>query len=175
MANLTRLVGANIREIRRSQGITLEDLVGRLAEQGYPITLSALSRLERGERRIDVDHLVAIAGALGVSIEDDLLHDPNRVNLADWLYLASEWGAAVFAVNAAHERLEAVQAELERIRPMAFEAAGDDYRLEVLEFYAVLDHGPDAKGYDTYAGAWARVHHRRTQPSIDQEGDDGKR
>src|SRR5688572_761624 len=64
-----------MREIRTARGLTLQQLSNRLAELGRPILLSALSKIEKGQRRVDTDDLVAIALALEVS--------PNHLLLSD--------------------------------------------------------------------------------------------
>ena len=64
-----RAVIANIHRIRGLQKMTLQELSDRLTHVGRPILPSGLSKIESGERRIDVDDLVAIAAALGVMPE----------------------------------------------------------------------------------------------------------
>jgi transcriptional regulator with XRE-family HTH domain len=60
-------VAYNVRRLRQQQGLTFKDLSGRLEQLGRPIPVLGLSRLERGERRVDADDLVALAVALGCS------------------------------------------------------------------------------------------------------------
>lgn len=66
-------VAANVRELRTERRMTLDELAGRLKELGRPILKSGLSKLETGERRVDVDDLMALAMALEVT--------PNRLLL----------------------------------------------------------------------------------------------
>lgn len=47
--------------------MTLDAVSRRLGDIGRPIDVSALAKLEKGQRRIDVDDLVALAEVLGVS------------------------------------------------------------------------------------------------------------
>lgn len=61
------VVAKNVGEIRRSRGLTVRDLAARLAELGHRLLASGVSRIENGERRVDVDDLVALARALDVS------------------------------------------------------------------------------------------------------------
>jgi transcriptional regulator with XRE-family HTH domain len=75
-----RRVIANVRLLRSSAGITYKDLSDRLAALGQPIPVLGLSRLERGERRVDVDDLVALAEVLGVTTTD-LLFAEAQVNM----------------------------------------------------------------------------------------------
>ena len=65
----------NIERLRTELGISQRQLAVRLTELGRPVPGTALSKIERGERRVDVDDLVAIALALGVSPSTLLL--PN--------------------------------------------------------------------------------------------------
>ncbi|MGN7188834.1 helix-turn-helix domain-containing protein [Microbacterium enclense] len=60
-------VRRNVRRVRQDQECTLRDLSERLAENGYPMAQSALSKIENGTRRVDVDDMMALAVALGVS------------------------------------------------------------------------------------------------------------
>lgn len=66
-------VGRRLNELRRARGSTLGELEARLTELGRPILLSALSKIEKGQRRVDVDDLVALARALDVSPNSLLL------------------------------------------------------------------------------------------------------
>lgn len=66
-------VAANLRQLRRQRGLDLADVVDRLAQAGWPIGLNTLSKIERGQRRVDVDDLTALALALDVT--------PNRLLL----------------------------------------------------------------------------------------------
>jgi transcriptional regulator with XRE-family HTH domain len=59
-----------LRELRAEQGLTLAHVAARAA-----IDVSTLSRLESGKRRLALDHVPALAAALGVTA-DDLLSAP---------------------------------------------------------------------------------------------------
>jgi transcriptional regulator with XRE-family HTH domain len=63
-------VRRRLRELRAAQGLTLQQVAERAS-----IDLSTLSRLESGKRRLALDHLPALAAALGVSA-DELLGPP---------------------------------------------------------------------------------------------------
>jgi transcriptional regulator with XRE-family HTH domain len=58
-------------------GYTLDEMVGRLAELGVPITAASLSRIERGLQPYSQDILEAIAAALGREPADLLENDPR--------------------------------------------------------------------------------------------------
>lgn len=60
-------VRRNIRRIRDERGISAPELSQRLDLLGRPIPPLGISRIENGQRRVDVDDLVAIAVALRVS------------------------------------------------------------------------------------------------------------
>jgi transcriptional regulator with XRE-family HTH domain len=61
-----------LRELRVERGLTLDAVASRAS-----IDVSTLSRLESGKRRLALDHLPALAAALGVSA-DELLSPPQR-------------------------------------------------------------------------------------------------
>ncbi len=54
-----------LREMRTRRGLTLQQVAERAS-----IDISTLSRLEAGKRRLALDHIPALAGALGVSADD---------------------------------------------------------------------------------------------------------
>ena len=58
-------VRRRLRELRLARGLTLAQVAERTS-----IDLSTLSRLEAGKRRLALDHLPALAGALGVSTDE---------------------------------------------------------------------------------------------------------
>lgn len=64
---------ANIRRIRQERGLSYAELSRRLAATGHPILDTGLLKIEKGERRVDVDDLVALAVALETT--------PNRLLL----------------------------------------------------------------------------------------------
>lgn len=66
-------VAENIKTLRRERGMDLADVSKRMGELGQPVSVSGLSKVELGQRRVDVDELVALAIALDVS--------PNRLLL----------------------------------------------------------------------------------------------
>lgn len=63
---LATQVARSIRRLREKQRVSYAELAKRLAEAGRPIPLLGLSRMENGDRRIDLDDLVAVAQALRV-------------------------------------------------------------------------------------------------------------
>lgn len=60
-------VRANITRIREAQNLTYAQLGRKLDQCGRAIPTLGLRRIESGERRVDVDDLMALAAALDVS------------------------------------------------------------------------------------------------------------
>lgn len=58
-----RVVLKLLRDARRASGLTQVELANKLA-----ITQSLLSKMERGDRRIDVVELRAVCGAIGLDL-----------------------------------------------------------------------------------------------------------
>jgi transcriptional regulator with XRE-family HTH domain len=58
-------VRRRLRELRTERGLTLQQVAERAS-----IDISTLSRLEAGKRRLALDHLPALAAALGVSADE---------------------------------------------------------------------------------------------------------
>jgi transcriptional regulator with XRE-family HTH domain len=67
-------VRRRLRQLRSEQGLTLQ----QVSERAH-IDVSTLSRIEAGKRRLALDHLPALAAALGVS-GDDLLSGEHRTD-----------------------------------------------------------------------------------------------
>ena len=66
-------VRRRLRELRTERGLTLQQVAERAS-----IDLSTLSRLEAGKRRLALDHIPALAGALGVSADELLASRPPQ-------------------------------------------------------------------------------------------------
>jgi transcriptional regulator with XRE-family HTH domain len=60
----------NLRRMRQHRGFSYAELARRLAGLGHPILDTGLLKIEKGDRRVDVDDLVALAAALEVSPAD---------------------------------------------------------------------------------------------------------
>jgi transcriptional regulator with XRE-family HTH domain len=87
-------VGQRLRQLRRTRGLTLQQLAGKLRELGRPILLSSLSKIEKGQRRVDADDLIALALAMEIPPNYILLPDDNAPDSAVQL-------TSTFALNAA--------------------------------------------------------------------------
>lgn len=72
-------IARNVKRLREQRNLTLVELSNRLYVAGRPIPITGLRRLERGERRVDVDDLIAIAGVLNVPA-DRLAFDDSLVS-----------------------------------------------------------------------------------------------
>lgn len=62
-----RHVAANIARLRDRRGMTTRQLSGALERSGRPIPASGITRMEKGERVVTADDLVALAAALRVN------------------------------------------------------------------------------------------------------------
>jgi transcriptional regulator with XRE-family HTH domain len=67
VAAVGRRVGDQVRRVRSERGWTQADLSRQLRAVGRPIPVASVGRLESGDRRVDVDDLLALAAALDVS------------------------------------------------------------------------------------------------------------
>lgn len=67
MAPTARTVATNIARFRKQRGYTLSELSERMGGVGRPMSISGISSMEKLQRRVDVDDLVAFAAALDVS------------------------------------------------------------------------------------------------------------
>ena len=66
-------VRRRLRELRTERGLTLQQVAERAS-----IDISMLSRLEAGKRRLALDHIPALAAALGVSADELLGPSPPQ-------------------------------------------------------------------------------------------------
>jgi transcriptional regulator with XRE-family HTH domain len=71
-----KAVKHHVRRLREEGQLSLQDLSDRLEFLGRPILPSGISKIESGDRRVDVDDLVALAHALGTA-PNELLKVPN--------------------------------------------------------------------------------------------------
>ncbi|MET9564305.1 TIR domain-containing protein [Streptomyces tauricus] len=71
-------VADRLTELRRARELTQGQLTEKLRELGRPIAVAALSKIEKGLRRVDTDDLIALALALDVSPNELLLPDQLR-------------------------------------------------------------------------------------------------
>src|SRR5262245_23211643 len=82
MANILKIVGGNIRRVRKSKGLTLEELTEKAdANAKY------IGGVERGEENMGLKKLAQVASALGIDPYELLLPDQDAA-LADQLIAA---------------------------------------------------------------------------------------
>ncbi|MDX3578670.1 helix-turn-helix transcriptional regulator [Streptomyces sp. FL07-04A] len=60
-------VAANLQRVRLARGYTMQQLRAEMEKLGRPLPATAVIKTEQGDRRVDVDDLVAFALALNVS------------------------------------------------------------------------------------------------------------
>ena len=100
-------VSRNVRALRERQGLTLQELAERLAQIGWPILASGLSKIEQGDRRVDADDLMALAVALNASPLTLLLPSDRRADVEVGLTPGAEasqaaawqWGLGVESLS----------------------------------------------------------------------------
>lgn len=63
----SKRVADNVAKWRKARQLQQRDLSDKLTEVGRPMLPTVISKIERGERRIDVDDLIALSLALDVS------------------------------------------------------------------------------------------------------------
>jgi transcriptional regulator with XRE-family HTH domain len=88
-------VADNVRRLREGLNLGLRALAKRLADAGRPLTHTALDKIERGTRRVDVDDLMALAAALDVSPATLLMPDVTPVPVDGELSFRPEWAGPV--------------------------------------------------------------------------------
>lgn len=64
---ISRYVAVNLVRLRRARNWSTTRLSAALEELGQPIPATGITRIEKGQRRVDTDDLVALAVALNVS------------------------------------------------------------------------------------------------------------
>lgn len=60
----SRIVGDNLRRLRKERGLSLADVSARVASLGVPLSLNLLSKVELGNRSLELDELLAVARAV---------------------------------------------------------------------------------------------------------------
>ena len=88
MAETMQTVAQNVKHYRELKGWTYADLDRALKAAGHKLNVAALTRIENGTRRFNVDDLAAFAHVLGVSPVD--LLTPAIEDDADFILQESE-------------------------------------------------------------------------------------
>lgn len=68
LGETSQRVAANVRRIRTERGLTIEQLAQVARNVGHQMAPATLGKIERGERRVDVDDADALARALDVPL-----------------------------------------------------------------------------------------------------------
>ncbi len=85
-------VAENVKRLRRLRGLSLNDLSERMGQLGRPMQASGLSKIEQGDRRVDVDDLLALALALEVNANTLLMPaDGGPPNVDVVPTVAAQW------------------------------------------------------------------------------------
>ena len=74
-------MGTNLAAVRRARQLTVRQLSERLSALGAPMLPSGITKIETGQRRVDVEELVALSAALNVSPARLLLPDVSEETL----------------------------------------------------------------------------------------------
>lgn len=125
MENTSANVATNVRRLRKERGWSLAELSNRLDDAGHAMSLPVLSKLELGERGIDVDDLAALAAVLEVSPQELMTAavDPEVRQLIsqvlEWGFRFRSWEHAVKGIaedrRALAERAGEVRVLIERL------------------------------------------------------------
>jgi len=84
--NVRQALAANVKRIRRLRELTGRQFITELEKRGVKLLPSGLTALEKGERRITVEELLAIAIVLNTNPVDLLMPaDRERLEVADGL------------------------------------------------------------------------------------------
>lgn len=65
--NRKNIIGENVRQLRKEQGLTQKGLAGRLQLEGYDCTDLTILRIENGTRFVPDYEVLALAKVLGVT------------------------------------------------------------------------------------------------------------
>ncbi|MFF3092141.1 helix-turn-helix domain-containing protein [Streptomyces cyaneofuscatus] len=84
---ISRQIARNLPTLRKARNLSTTKLSAKLKEAGRPIPPTGITRIEKGERRVDIDDLAALALALNVSpgalLLPDSFDDETRTFLTD--------------------------------------------------------------------------------------------
>lgn len=124
------ILRANISARRHALGLTAQEVSDRTLHAMRPIGRSAVSEVERGARRVDVDDLVALAVALETSPvdlltppttaseiqlgQDDLLLFPDQIHR--WLKEGGDVRVIVRPTNPLESELSTIRTQLSQLK-----------------------------------------------------------
>jgi repressor LexA len=109
-----------IKELRRAQGLSLEELGGRMQ---HDLTASTVAKLENSKMALSADYLVEIAQILGVTPTQLLFEGASDVRMVPVIGAveAGRWGEAIRS----SERLIAVPGHIRGTKLFVLEPQGD--------------------------------------------------
>jgi transcriptional regulator with XRE-family HTH domain len=110
---LDALVGRNVQELRKAQGMTQTDLANEVTERGIPFRQQTVVKIEQGKRPLRLTEADAVARALNVSV-DALVAERVVIDLA--AMLASHTRALADAWTEANTALEGLVRARESVR-----------------------------------------------------------
>lgn len=103
-------VAANVRRLRQDRGWSLKEMSERLASVGHPRSVPVLSKMELGDRGIDVDDLFSFSVIFEVPVAR-LMGDPVLARSETAIDLVEAWREAVAEGIALRQRATAVERE----------------------------------------------------------------
>lgn len=144
---------------RTSRGWSYQALSDIMGQIGVPIDKSSIQRIEKGERRINVDELVAFAMLFRMPT-DQLVQDEDIVDARDVRQNYKKWQTAVAALNRAEAEERALLTMLQRkvAKNPSTEATLEELvRDDAARAFASQLDGHDAGDReDTHAETWLR-------------------
>lgn len=158
-----KIVAANVIDLRRRKGWSLDDLAARMSEIEYPMARSTINKIENNardgvgrnkkpidRRKVTVDDVLALARAFEVS-PDELLTSADGVAARDVVALLEKWSqleqqarsddlvAAMSSEQASYSRFELAEFTEELRR----ELSNSPYTLDQLDEQIRLRFSPD--------------------------------
>lgn len=137
-------VAENVERVRKARQLHQKDLSALLKSVGRPMLPTVISKIERGERRVDVDDLVALALALNVSPLTLLLP-------ADWSSAPVQLTGEVEVASQVAWTWAQGEAPAQEIPPSDDEARHAAYWRD-WEAFQALANPPARSGIGTYMG-----------------------
>ena len=123
--DFNRLLGANVVNARKAAGLSQADLAKLLTERGFSFQQPMVGKVERGERPLKADELVAIAEILDVK-PAALLEESEFVAAVSQLRNTSA------QIGVRRSQIAAIEAEIQR-----YETLMDEAELRLAELGAV--------------------------------------
>lgn len=123
---IAEAVARNIRAVRERRGLTQAQLAALMGTVGRPMVPTAMAKIEAGDRRVDVDDLVAFALVLNVS-PPRLLVSVEDLDEVVWLapardtpaWTAWQWATGQHALSVDHEDIRGAEVQRRELDYMA--------------------------------------------------------